>query len=263
MVVAPVDLSTGDVGTFAPMVRSTARMKMFPILLAFAASVPVVAQTGDDAMLAGLSALKKSDHASAAMAFDRAITEAPTNGKAWYYRAVNRLVLGDHDGALHDLDHLLVLEPRDAHAMLRRAEVYRIKGDLRMAKTDLYRVLGVHANGPAAEHALLELGRMSLAENDLPSALGHYDRLVEIAGYNAMAWCDRGIVLSLLRDDERAIADLEKAVELDPTLDQAYFQLAVVLFRQDRKQEACYALQQAHDLGDRSVEELMLVHCDR
>ncbi|HNR56062.1 MAG TPA: tetratricopeptide repeat protein [Flavobacteriales bacterium] len=220
-------------------------------------------QAQDEPLLAGMSAMRKADHATAAIALDKAVAEAPTNGRTWYYRAVNKMAMGDNDGALRDLDHLLTMEPRDVHAMLRRAEVHTVLGDADKATIDLYRVIGTHANGPATEQALSELGRMAMAAQDIPSALGHYDRLVEIAGYNAMAWCDRGIARSVAHDDDRAVADLEKAIDLDPTLDKAYGALAVVYFRQGRKQEGCYALQQARDLGDRSVEELLLLRCDQ
>ncbi|MEZ4740453.1 MAG: tetratricopeptide repeat protein [Flavobacteriales bacterium] len=234
---------------------------IFSIIAVFATSSMVLAQ--DDAMLAGLSALKSQDHGTAEASFNKAIAEDPSNAKTWYYRAVNRLVIGDHEGALQDLDHLLVMEPADVHAMLRRAEVYRVMGDDQRANSDLHRVLGFHSSGPAAEHALFELGRIATAENDLPTALSYYDKLVSIAPYNAMAWCNRGMTRSSLLADDMALTDLEKAIDLDPTLDQAYSAMAVVLFRQGRKQEGCYALQQAHDLGDRSVEQLLLVHCDR
>ena len=45
-------------------------------------------------------------------------------------------------------------------------------------------------------------------------------------------------------------------------LDQAHVQRALALFRMDRKQEGCHALSMAHDLGDRSVEELMMIYCE-
>lgn len=237
-------------------------MKNLTCVLLICSHLSLVGQ-GDDALLAGMSAMKKSDHASAAAALDKAVTDAPTNGKTWYYRAMNRMAMGDNDGALRDLDHLLAIEPRDVHAMLRRAEVHQVRGDEERATSDLYRVIGTTPNGPAAEHALAELGRMAVMKNDLPTALGHYDRLVGIASYNAVAWCERGIVRSFVHDDENAVSDLQKAVELDPMLDKAYGTLAVVYFRQGRNQEGCYALQQARDLGDRSVEELLLLRCDR
>lgn len=238
-------------------------MRTLSILAGLFLASALVAQSADETMIAGLTALKKDDHTTAQSAFDKVVVEEPANSKAWYYRAVTKLSLGDNVGALQDLDQLLTMEPADVHGLLRRAEVHRAMGEKNIAKHDLYRVIGLHPNGPATEHALFELGRMAMEENDLPAALSHYDRLVHIAGNNAMAWCDRGIALSVVRDDDHAIADLEKAIEMDPTLDKAYAALAVVYFRQDRKQEGCYALQQAHDLGDRSVEEQMMLHCDR
>ncbi|MCB0771076.1 MAG: tetratricopeptide repeat protein [Flavobacteriales bacterium] len=237
-------------------------MKPLLLPLAFLAVLPMRAQQ-DDALMAGLSALKVQDHSKAEAAFNEALVADPNNAKTWYYRAVNRLVMGDHDGALQDLDHLLLMEPADVHAMLRRAEVYRVLGDDQRANSDLNRVLGFHTVGPAAEHALFELGRIAFAEDDLPLALAHYSKLVEIAPYNAMAWCDRGIVHSALLADDNALTDLERAIELDPTLDQAYVAQADVYFRQGRRQEGCYALQQAHDLGDRTVERSLLINCDQ
>lgn len=236
-------------------------MKHVFILLSLGIAYPTIAQ--DEALLAGMTAMRKADHTTAAMAFDKAVAEAPNSGKTWYYRAVNRMAMGDNEGALRDLDHLLVLEPLDVHAMLRRAEIHTVRGEVDQATADLYRVLGTQVNGPATEQALSELGRLAIIAHDLPTALGHYDRLVEIAPYNPMAWCDRGTARSIAHDDDRAIADLEKAIDLDPTLDKAYGALAVVYFRQGRKQEGCYALQQARDLGDRSVEELLLLRCDQ
>jgi tetratricopeptide (TPR) repeat protein len=148
------------------------------------------------------------------------------------------------------------------HTLLRRAEVFSAKGQLAEAYVDLQRVLAIRPTRPAAEHALLLIGERQMSAGDRVSAKRTYDRLVGIAPLNAQAWCNRGIVRSGLHMDAPALADLEKAVELDPTLDKAYAHMAVVLFRMDRVQEACYALQQARDLGDMSIEELLFVHCE-
>lgn len=236
-------------------------MKIQITVFGLVLALPLLGQ--DDALIAGVSAMRKADHATAATALDKAVADEPTNGRTWYYRAMNRMAVGDNEGALHDLDQLLGIEPRDVHALLRRAEIHLVRGEEAEATTDLYRVLGTTPHGPAAEHALTELGRMAMMRDDLPAALGHYDQLVNLAPENATAWCERGILRSFVRDDEKALADLEKAVELDPTLDKAYGTLAVVYFRQDRNQEGCHALQQARDLGDHSVDELLLLRCDR
>ncbi len=225
-------------------------------------ALPLAAQTSDNDMLAGMSALRREDHATAEQAFTRAVNTDPGNSKTWYYRGVNRLGQGDLTGALEDFDKAVTLTPDDVHNLLRRAEVRSRLGAERSATADLQRILGLRPTGPAAEHALLYLGHFAMAKNDLVTAKSYYDRLIEIAPYNAFGWCDRGIVLAAMHEDEAALADLERALELDPTLDQAHVHMATIYFRMDRRQEGCDALRQAHDLGDTSVEELMLIYCE-
>lgn len=219
------------------------------------------AQGGDD-MIAGMSALRKQDHVKAEESFTRAVTEAPDDMKAWYYRAVNRIGMGDVGGALKDLDRALALEPNDAHSLLRRAEVKARMGAEHSAIADLHHLLASRPTGPAAEHALLHLGHFAMGRKDLMAAKAHYDKLISIAPYNAFGWCDRGIVNAILLQDDDALADLDRAIELDPTLDQAHLQRATVLLRMDRKQDACEALHTAHQLGNQSVEEMLLIYCE-
>jgi len=213
-------------------------------------------------MLAGMSALRKDDHPAAESAFSRAVVSEPDNAKTWYYRGVNRLSSGDAQGAVNDLDQALTLSPDDVHSLLRRAEARTQLGAGQMATNDLNRVIELRPTGPATEHALLQLGNFAMVKNDLVAAKGFYDRLVNIAPHNAFGWCDRGIVLGAMHMDDQALIDLDKAIEIDPTLDQAHVNKAIVLFRMDRRQEACAALHQAYNMGDRSVEELMLIYCE-
>ena len=237
-------------------------MKHLLLLSFLFGTLTMNAQQADGEMLAGMTALRKADHSTAERAFSNAVVAEPDNAKAWYYRAVSRMDAGDAQGALLDLDHALQLNPSDEHALLRRAEVFRDLGLKGRATSDLLRVLELRANGPVAEHALLCLGQLQVEQDDRVSAKRTYDRLVEIAPYNAHGWCNRGIVEAGLQMDEPALADLEKALELDPALDQAHVDMAIVLFRMDRRQEACHALQQARDLGDLSTEEMLLIYCD-
>lgn len=219
-------------------------------------------QAQSEEMLAGMSAMRAQDHSTAEQAFSKAVAEAPLDMKAWYYRAVNRIGMGDLGGAMQDLDQALALSPDDAHALLRRAEVKTRLGAEHGAIADLARILSVRPTGPAAEHALLQLGHFAMSRRDYLAAKAHYDQLIRIAPYNALGWCDRGMAYAAMHEDDHALADLDKAVELDPSLDQAHAQRAIVLLRMDRKQEACAALHQAHDLGNRSVEEMLLIYCE-
>jgi len=236
-------------------------MKAPFLISAILFSYAMVAQTGDDALLAGISTNTRTERIPMS-AFEIPVAEAPNDATPWYDRAEARAAIGDTEGAMKDLDRVSSLEPLDTYAMLLRAQIHKENGDDRMATNELYRILGLQPNGSVAEVALLELGRIAMDRNELPSALDHFSRLVNIAPYNALAWCERGRAFSALLNDESAINDLQKALDLDPELDQAYANLAAIYFRQGRKQEGCFALHQAHYLGDRSVERLLLVHCE-
>lgn len=214
-------------------------------------------------MLAGLSAMRMDDRPQAEAAFTIAVDRTPDDLRAWYYRGVNRLAAGNAHGALADLDRVLELAPDDAHGLLRHAEAQAMLGATAKARLDLAKLLEIQSTGPAAEQALETLGGFSLAEGDLRGALAHYDRMVGIAPYSAEALAHRGSVLAALGRDVEALEDLELAVDRDPSLSVAYAEMGVVLIQMGRKQEACHALNQAHSLGERSVEEMLLVHCDK
>lgn len=234
-------------------------MRTLSLSILFLATT-VVAQ--DDAMLAGFTALRKADHRAAEEAFSKAVDRAPDDARTWYYRGVSRLGAGDAEGALLDLDRTLTIAPDDAHALLRRAEAHVQLGSVAAARRDLHAVLAFQPNGPAAEEALMALGRHALAEGDLRGAHTHFDALVEIAPHDANALAERGIVRAALGRDTEALDDLEAALDRDPGIAAAHTHTAIVLLRMGRKQEACHALHEAHALGDRSVEEMLLIHCD-
>lgn len=235
-------------------------MKKLTTTLLLLSAAALHAQNDD--MLAGMSAMRAQQHDQAEAAFSKAVSESPADMKTWYYRAVNRIGMGDLGGALKDLDQALTLSPDDAHALLRRAEVKNQLGAEISALADLAKILSVRLTGPAAEHALLQLGHFAMSRIDFMGAKAHYDQLVRIAPYNALGWCNRGIAYGAMHEDDLALTDIDRAIELDPTLDQAHTQRAMVLLRMDRKQEACESLHQAHQLGNRSVEEMLLIYCE-
>ena len=54
-------------------------MRTIVTTILLAATAPLFAQNADSDMLAGMSALRKEDHATAEQAFTRAVTMAPNN----------------------------------------------------------------------------------------------------------------------------------------------------------------------------------------
>jgi len=237
-------------------------MERNSILLALVLPAMAVAQPGNDDMLAGLSALRTADHASAERSFSDALAERPDDARAWYYRGVNRLTMGDAPGALLDLDRSLDLDPTNANSLLRRAEAHLMVGSITASIVDLERALALHPDGPLAEHALLQLGHLAMLNGDFEGANARFAEVCRIAPMNALGHCNRGIALATLHADTEALIALEKALEMDHTLDQAHVHRAIVLLRNDRAPEACVSLRHARELGDTSVDELLLIYCE-
>jgi tetratricopeptide (TPR) repeat protein len=156
-------------------------MKHLLLTAALFSALFTCAQDAQPDMLAGMTALRKADHATAEKAFTAAAAASPDDPRTWYYRAVNRMESGDANGALSDLERSLSLDPTDVHTLLRRAEVLSDQGHHTQADLDLQRVLAIRPTGPAAEHALLLIGERQVAADDRVSAKRTYDRLVSIA----------------------------------------------------------------------------------
>jgi tetratricopeptide (TPR) repeat protein len=237
-------------------------MKKLLTPLALLLVLPTVAQDGAGEMLAGMSALRRQDHVTAERSFSQRIEAAPADLDAWYYRAVNRLTMSDLEGALNDLDHLLRLDPEHAHGLLRRSEARTAMSDRGGAQDDLRRLLNAYPEGPIAEHALFQLGHHAVMDGDMHKARQHYTQLCSIAPHQAMAWCNLGIAQAALGLDDEALLSLEKSIDLDDTLDQAHVNRAIVLFRLDRRTDACASLVRARELGDTSVDEMLLIYCE-
>ena len=230
-------------------------MKTKTLIFAIAFPGLAIAQA-PRAEMAGMSATRTTEKAEA----DAAAAERSASA---YRTALDLLSSGYAQASIDQLEQVLVADPRDAHALLVRADAFAVLGQIDRADDDLWRVLGIRATGPAAERALLRLGQHAYDEGDISTAQILFDRYVQIAPYDAKAWCHRGMAYTALRNDEAALEDLEHALDLDPQLDKAHVYKGIILLRMGFRQEGCASLQMAHELGDLSTEEMLLIHCDR
>lgn len=220
------------------------------------------ASTAMPAFQAGILALK-SERPSEAIGFlTRELATHPQNAKAWYYRGVCHASTGANELALADLERALELEPGDANALLRRSEVNMALEAYDAAATDLATVLRMHAAGPIAEHALMSAGELHMRKSEHLQAIAVYDRFVAIAPNDARSWFNRGIAHAQAEHHSAAISDLGRAIDLDGWLHRAYASRAIELIHVDRRSEGCRDLAKAKELGDDSVDELLVIYCE-
>ncbi len=237
------------------------------LLTLAAVTTPIVfsgsalAQEGNDVFADGLIAVRQEEHRTAVSIFSGVIAQRPEHARAWYYRGLSREALGDRTGALHDLDRALLLEPGDLNIRLRRAETLVQAERFHEAEADLRVILEAAPTQAIGLHARFTWGQLLVARGDREAALGMYDDLVRLAPTDAKAWCNRGLVRGTLGEHEAAVADLSHALSLDPTLVKAFGGRAQALIALGRTEEACADIVKARELGDASLDEMLLIHC--
>lgn len=77
-------------------------------------------------------------------------------------------------------------------------------------------------------------GNLKLEKREYVEAIRYYDEALLKQGDMADAFCNRGIAYLHIGETEKAMADFNKAIELDKKLDEAYFNRAGALV--DRKE---------------------------
>ena len=96
---------------------------------------------------------------------------------------------------------------------------------------------------PAAEH--FRQGNRFYDQNDLPRAIGAYQKAVEAQDDFFEAYFNLGTIYQDQGDFEQAHAHYQKALQINPDLFQACYNIGVVLQAQGKTQEAIAAYQQA------------------
>ena len=190
----------------------------------------------------------------------KAIELEPSDPGGYTLRASVYLMQNEVQQALKDLEKALELEPRDLAALLMRAQVYAQERQFEKADADLERALRIR---PGLAEAMMLRSSIAAAAGEFDKAIQQLQRLLRrdpgnvelklqiavlyqanqrprkaIEIYNGLleenpeqidALRSRGDALLGVGDHAAAVADYEKALELDPTSSGVLNNLAWVL----------------------------------
>lgn len=196
--------------------------------------------------------------------FDRAIALTPNYGVAHNNRGNAHVALGQFDRAFQDFRKAVELMPRSAipfngrgkaHAMLKRyhaavrdlgrgisinpkyvaayqhrAEAYLALGMYREAIDDATQAITLEPEKPQPEMLLLR-GKAQAGEKKLNPALEDLNKALELNPDLVDAYVERGIVFMQARRFDDAIGDLNRAIELAPQNAKAYAMRASAKFQ--------------------------------
>lgn len=110
--------------------------------------------------------------------------------------------------------------------------------------------------------ALLHRGRIRLALRENEKAFADLDRAIGLGLERAEAYAGRGFArVWISRDYEGGLADYDRAIELNPAMAEAYVQRGRIKLELNKKYAACKDWEAAFEMGYLAAEKLMLDQC--
>lgn len=145
------------------------------------------------------------------------------------------------------LEKILRLDPDNADALVNIGTVEYRRGEFALALQHYQRAVKINP-GHALAFSNMGMVHFSLfqKDNDRQSrdqALRHFNKALLLDHDLADGYNGRGAVYLALNEAEKAVADLKKALQLQPELFDAYFNCTYALLQLDRKKEALDLLQ--------------------
>ncbi|MFC8723367.1 tetratricopeptide repeat protein [Kitasatospora sp. NPDC057198] len=145
--------------------------------------------------------------------YGSAVRLGPHLPEAYCGRAEALLDLGRPEAALADLDRALHIAPDHLDALVDRAGLHLDAGEPDLAERDARAGLAL---SPEQPHLLCVLGLVEAEHGRLPEAEALLSRAVERAPDLTAAWANRAAVRFERDDVLGAVADLDRAIALDP-----------------------------------------------
>ena len=205
------------------------------------------------------SQLAAGDAAGALAASDGVLASVslPTTDRvlALRLRARANEALGNPRAAIADLQGVLALAPRDAHACNDLGIAYVDAGEEDLALVTFQRAT---TSDPRYARAWNNYGNALRMARSLPAAADAFGRAVAVdAGY-AMAWANLGAVRRELGDDANAESALARAIAINPAQRMAIFTLAGLRREQGRLDDAAALYAEAARLDPTDATALFL-----
>lgn len=153
-----------------------------------------------------------AQRADAAACYDVAIALAPDSPWGYYHRGIIRLEQHQYRQACSDLDEALRLKPNHGSALINRALAKYGLGQGQEAIADLTRAL---EEGTPYTRVYFMRSRMRAKMGDLEGARQDHEEGLRRPPHDENDWIARGEA-RVPQDPQRAFADFEKALELNP-----------------------------------------------
>jgi len=140
------------------------------------------------------------------------------------------------DQAIADANRVLDFNPKDVPSLLGRGAAYTRKGDYGKAEEDLKRALALD---PANARVYACLALLDACTRRLPQAVVGFSKAIELNPDETAYYHDRGVARAEIGgEDDAAIDDFTKALDMNPTDADSWYYRAILERRKNRNAEA-------------------------
>lgn len=169
--------------------------------------------------------------------FNRALSLEPKHYLSIHGLAVVSIMRGEVEKARKYLDEVLRIQPSFTEAHNYLGIIYQTRGELEKAKEEFEKVVS-DQKYPTPENAYFNLSGIEIARGNWKEALAYIELAIEKRKSFAIAHNRKGFILRELGDLDGAEESFRKALHLSPEDPEFNFNLAEVLFKKDKKNEA-------------------------
>ncbi len=194
--------------------------------------------------VAGLSPEQQKNAMTRAVAHSDRMSEHERR----YIGAMAKKFAGDRDGAIVDLEALVVDFPDEKRAHYELARLFPVERS-RDAITVLHKLIELD---PMDKMAYNQLAYRYQAVDDLEKSIWAINQYLHLAPNDANAYDSQGELYGFKGQVEQAMASYEKAVEIDPTFYMSWFKLGQLYLYRGREDRArdCWAHLLQADVAD-------------
>lgn len=192
--------------------------------------------------------LNIGNFADAERRFDQVIKLEPDFARGWDGRGQAHMMQGDYDEAMFDFDRAIALKPNLSQAYAHRAMVRVITGDVAGASRDAQQALEMDSQSVQAH---LVMGRVYAQAGLYQESFDSFNTAIDLAPDDAGTWLWRGrFYRDVVGQYSRALADFDKAIELQPAQASLYVDRALLQMQWVRIPEARADLEEALSLSE-------------
>lgn len=183
--------------------------------------------------------------AQAFKSYESALRSNPLSPSVYANLASLHSQKGSKTKALEYINKGLQINDENADLYLTRSKIYDSQGKRDLAINDLNHILSFAPDNIYARTGLANLKKNS---GDLEGALKDYNQLISEKP-ESLLYNGRADVYLKMKKTKEALADVNKAISVDPKFAQSYVTKALILFDTSKPKEACASLDKAVSLG--------------